>query len=169
MAKAPSMTEKIVETYAQALQGHAVFLMDTNQREAKALLVKSIVLNPESAQGHFQLGRLYTAEGNTLSAVASYQKAIELDPNMPRALFNLAFLYATNKDFAGAERMFERVIVLAPSFVDEAYFNLAYARIRMGKVQEAIGNLEAAYRINPKNEQAKRLLDQLKKKSGRKG
>jgi len=167
MVKAPSMTEKIVETYARALQGHAVFLMDTNQREAKALLVKSIVLNPESAEGHFQLGRLYTTKGNMPGAVASYQKAIELDPNMPLAFFNLAYLYAKNKDYAGAERMYKRVIALAPSFVDEAYFNLALVWMRTGKVQEGIKNLNAALRINPDNEQAKKLLQQVKRQSGR--
>lgn len=167
LAKAPAMTEKIVAPYAQALQGHASLLMDTNQQEAKALLVKSIMLYPESAQGHYYLGRMYDKEKNTISAIASYQKAIQLDPNMSLAFFNLAYLYATNKDYAGAERMYERVVELAPPFVDEALTNLAYVRIRLGKVQEGIKDLDAALTKNPDNKQAGRLLQQMKKQLNR--
>ncbi|MGA1796432.1 MAG: protein kinase domain-containing protein [bacterium] len=168
LAKAPAMTEKIVGPYARALQGYATLMMDTNQAEAKALLVKSIMLYPESAQGHYYLGRMYDKEKNTPGAIASYQKAIELDPNLSRAFFNLGYLYAMSKDYAGAERMYERVVALAPPFVDEAYFNLALVYIKRGQVQKGIQSLDAAHRTNPGNEQAKKLLQQMKRQSGRK-
>ena len=70
----PFMTEKILGPYSKALEGKASKLMETDQEEAKALLFKSMMLNPESAQGHYLLGRLYSKEKNNTGAIASFRR-----------------------------------------------------------------------------------------------
>lgn len=165
----PFMAEKILGPYSKALEGQAAKMMKTDQEEAKALLLKSIMLNPESAQGHYLLGRLYSKQKNNAGAIASYQKAVELDPQMTEAFFNLGYSYAINKDYIKAEEMYQRVIELSPPFLDEALFNLALVQVKLGNPQQGIENLEQAIKVNPENKQAKKLLKQLNQRAGQKG
>jgi serine/threonine protein kinase/Tfp pilus assembly protein PilF len=163
----PSMTEKIIEPYSLALQGQASKLKKTNQKEAEALLLKSVMLKSENAQGHYLLGRLYTEQKNNADAIASYQKAIDLDQQMTKAFFNLGYLYTLDKKYTKAEEMYERVIELSPPFIDEALYNLSFVQVKLGKPRQGIKTLERAIKANPENKQAKFLLQQLKQKSGK--
>ncbi|MGA1790178.1 MAG: protein kinase domain-containing protein [bacterium] len=169
MVNKPFMTEKILGPYSEALESQASKLIKTDQEEAKALLLKSIMLNPESVQGHYLLGRLYSKQKNNAGAIASYQKAVELNPQMTEAFFNLGYSYAINKDYIKAEEMYQRVIELSPPFLDEALFNLALVQVKLGNLQRGIENLEQAIEVNPENNQAKKLLQQLNQKAGQKG
>ena len=113
--------------------------------------------------GHFLLGRIYTQQKDYTSAIASYQTATELDPGMYNAYFNLGYIFAVKKDFSNAQDMFSRVVALSPPFLDEALYNLAIVQRKMGNIQGCIKNLEKAITVNPENNNAKKLLEVLKK------
>jgi tetratricopeptide (TPR) repeat protein len=151
------------------LAGLASGISKSDPEKAKALLLKSVNLVPGYAHGHYLLGRIYTEQKDFTSAVASYQTAAELDPQMPGVYFNLGYIYATRKDYIRAYEMFKRVVELSPPFLDEALYNLALVQIKLNKPRSSIDNLEQALRINPKNAKAKRLLDRLRRKEGKKG
>ncbi|MGA1824188.1 MAG: protein kinase domain-containing protein [bacterium] len=160
-----SMKGKIGVPFSRALQGEASSIMKEDPDKAETLLHKSILLDPNSANAHFLLGRLYMIQKNNTKAIESYKKAVEIDPQMPKALFNLGYMSAKNKDYTKAEEMYERVIALSPEFVDEALFNLGLMHAKLGETEQGIEYLRKAVRANPENKHAKDLLARLKKKN----
>lgn len=165
----PSADDKVFVLYSNALVGQASNLSSSDPEKAKALLLKAVKLIPGNAQGHFHLGRIYTRQKDYTSAIASYQTALELDPQMPGAYFNLGYIYASKKDYTNAEAMFSRAVELSPQFVDEALYNLALVQRKLGKYQACMDHLEKAVHFNPNNTHAKKLLQQLKEQSDKKG
>lgn len=159
----PQEGKRVSELYSQSLVGQASTISANMPEKAKALLLKAVKMNPDSPQGHFLLGRIYTEQKDYTSAIASYQTAIELDPQMANAFFNLGYIYAIKKNYNKAEEMFSRVVALSPPFLDEALYNLAIIQRKMGNIQACIKNLEKAIAVNPENNNAKKLLGTLKK------
>ena len=166
LAKEPLIKDKVAASYALALHGQAIKLMESDQDKAVDLFLKSIDLDKNNAKGHYFLGRIYAKQKKYLSAIASYKRAIEIDPEMPEALFNLGYTYAITKKYSKAQAIYKRVIELSPPFLDEALFNLAHVQVRLGESQNSIKNLEHAVKINPANKQAKKFLQHLKQKTG---
>jgi serine/threonine protein kinase len=150
---------------AKALQTEASGLIETQPEKAKNLLLESIQLDPNSAQGHFQLGLVYMKLKDYPKAIETYGKAGEMDPKFPDTFFNLGYIYAKKKDYAKAEEMYNRVVQLAPAYLDEALFNLGMVQEKQGKREQSIGNLEQALKVNPNNAVAKKFLAKLKGKS----
>jgi len=162
MAGNPAMISMVSAPYSRALQGRASGLVETDPDEAKALLLKAVELDQGSVQWLSQLGLIYLQEKDYTKAIETYQKAADLDSQFAETFFNLGYLYAITKHYPKAEEMYGRVVELAPSFVDEALFNLAVVQKRLHKRAECIKNLERAIKVNPKNKQAKRYLKSLK-------
>jgi tetratricopeptide (TPR) repeat protein len=159
----PEDYDRVSGLYSRALAGQASKIWETSPERAKALLLNAVKSDPGNSWGHFLLGRIYTQQQDYTSAVASYQTAIELDPRMYNAYFNLGYIYAIKKDYEKAQEMFSRAVALSPPFLDEALYNLAIVQRKMGNIQDCIKNLEQAIDVNPDNENAKKLLEALKK------
>ncbi len=159
----PHDIKRVSELYSQALVGEASVIAANMPEKAKELLLKAVKITPESARGHFQLGRIYTQQKDYTSAIASYQTAIDLDPQMPDAFFNMGYIYAIKKEYNKAQEMFARVVALSPPFLDEALYNLAIVQRKMGNLEECVKNLEKAIALNPENNNARKLLETLKK------
>ena len=100
-------------------------------------------------------------------AIGVYQSVAQLDPQFPETFFNLAYIYALKKEYAKAEEMYSRVVELAPSYLDEALFNLAMVQENQGKRDESIKSLEKALQVNPDNKMAKKYLLKLKRDPGK--
>jgi serine/threonine protein kinase len=162
LATEPHGNERVSALYSQSLVGQASGISESQPENAKVLLLKAIKINPESSQGHFLLGRIYTQQKDYTSAIASYQTAIDLDPQMPNAFFNMGYIYAIKKDYNKAQEMFARVVALSPPFLDEALYNLAIVQRKMGDIQACVKNLEKAIAVNPENNNAKKLLEILR-------
>ncbi|NLD36997.1 MAG: protein kinase [Desulfatiglans sp.] len=163
LATEPHGGERISELYSHALVGQASGISANMPERAKALLLKAVKMNPGISQGHFLLGRIYTQQKDYTSAIASYQTAVDLDPQMSNAFFNMGYIYAIKNDYIKAHEMFARVVALSPPFLDEALYNLAIVQRKMGNIQDCIKNLEKAIAANPENNNAKKLLETLKK------
>nr|NIQ88064.1 protein kinase [Deltaproteobacteria bacterium] len=123
LANEPGDKSKIAPPYAQALVGEAASILESNPKQAEALLKKAIELDPTNAEAFYNLGKLYTEKKEYAKAIQSYDKATGLAPNSPHAFFNLGFLYYGKKDYSTAEALFLRVTELQPAYLDEAYFN----------------------------------------------
>lgn len=158
----PAIISMVSAPYSRALQGRASGLVETDPDEAKSLLLKAVELDQGSVQGLSQLGLIYLQEKDYTKAIETYQKAADLDSEFAETFFNLGYLHAITKHYAKAEEMYGRVVELAPSFLDEALFNLAMIQKRLGKRDKCIENLERATKVNPKNKQAKLYLKSLK-------
>jgi len=56
------MKDRVKLSYSRALQGQAFKLEERNREKAKKLLLKSIEVTPNNAEGHYLLGRIYTKQ-----------------------------------------------------------------------------------------------------------
>ena len=165
LANRPGERSRIAGPYAQALVGAAASFLDTNPQQTEILLRRATELDPENGEAHFYLGKLYTSTKDYHKAIQAYEKAINLDPRSPDAFFNLGFIYYSNRDYSKAEEMFLQVVELGPSYLDEAYFNLAVVQNLQGKTMESIGNLERTLELNPNNGRARKYLRRLRQTS----
>jgi tetratricopeptide (TPR) repeat protein len=156
--------ETITDRYAEAkaLQDKAVALAEKNPKEALALFLKAIELNPRSVQGHFQLGLTYMTLNNSPKAIEAYQKVTELDSKFVNAYFNLGYIYATDKNYSRAEQMYTQAVKLTPPYLDEALFNLSLVQEKQGKRDQCMENLKRALQANPKNQMVQKFLARLK-------
>lgn len=166
LAHQPVKRPEVKARYAQALRGQAGMLLEKDSKQSEILLNKAIEVDPQNAQNHFELGKLYTRSKDYPKAISAYQKAADLNPRSADTLFNLGFVYATTKDYARAEEMFLRVVKLKPLYQDRAIFNLAMVQQKQGKKRECIANLEKVLMINPQNKKAQKYLERLKGNSG---
>jgi type II secretory pathway predicted ATPase ExeA/tetratricopeptide (TPR) repeat protein len=166
IAQNPENTPEIKIYYSKALQEQAARILIKNPGTAEMLLSKAIGADPENAEAHFDLGRLYTKSENYPKAIKAYQEAANLNYRPSDAFYNLGFIYASINDFANAEKMFLNVVDLKPPYIDKALFNLAVVQQKQGKQQKCIENLEKAMIKNPKNQRVQQYLNQLKNKKG---
>jgi tetratricopeptide (TPR) repeat protein len=151
--------DKIQFHYSKALTAMGETLMATSQSEAKISLEKSYKINPENSQTCFLLGKIFTVLKNNRSALDYYEKAAALDPANPDVYFNMGYSYAVLDDYGKAKEMYSKVIDFSPSFVDQAYFNLALIEEKTGMKKEAIEHMKKALEINPLNANAARFLE----------
>jgi len=163
IAQNPTNASTIKMYYSKALRGQADTVFIKNPDTAEILLSKAVETDPQNAEAHFDLGRLYTKSKDYPKAITAYQKAANLNYRPSDAFYNLGFIYASTNDFANAEKMFLHVVDLKPTYLDKVLFNLAVVQQRQGKKQECIENLEKAVINNPKNQRAQQYLNQLKK------
>ncbi len=52
-------------------------------------MLEALAMNPEDADAHYNLGRLYGLTGRTDQAAAEFREALHLDPTNAEAHFNL--------------------------------------------------------------------------------
>ena len=161
----PSLNDQAHNLYSKALNEKASGLLDSDPEKAKALLLRSLQLTDENAEGYHFLGRVYHKQDNYPEAILAYKKAAELDPKMPNPLFNLGNIYAKNKNYLKAEKFYMRVIELSPPFLDEALFNLAYVQEQLGKLSESKVNIEKAAELNAKNDRVREYLEHIRHKT----
>jgi tetratricopeptide (TPR) repeat protein len=78
-----------------------------NWEQAKSLLEKSVSLDPEFADGHFQLGILYAEQERNADAIREFEKAIAIEPNLASAHYHLGQTHMRAKDVKRAKEEFE--------------------------------------------------------------
>jgi len=73
--------------------------------EVESLLRKSVVLDPNLAEAHVQLGNLYADKHEYAKSIPEYTKALEVNPNLPDAHYRLGqdYVHLGQKDRAQAE------------------------------------------------------------------
>jgi tetratricopeptide (TPR) repeat protein len=167
IAQNPLTMQKIKVYYSRALRGQAGGLLRINPREAELLLVKAIEINPQNAEAHFDLGKLYTRSKDYSKAIKAYQNAADLNYRSVDTFFNLGFIYAEKNDYMNAEKMFLLVTDSRADYLDKAFFNLAVVQQKQGKTNQCIENLEKALNINPKNQRVRTYLNHFKSKLGK--
>lgn len=167
IAQDPLTIQKVKGYYSQALRGQAGSLLGINPRESERLLVKAIEIDPQNAEAHFDLGKLYTRSKDYPKAIKAYQNAADLNYRSVDTFFNLGFIYAEKKDYMNAEKMFLLVTDSRTDYLDKALFNLAVVQQKQGKTNQCIKHLEKALNINPENQRVRTYLNHFKSKLGK--
>ncbi|MFN0280045.1 MAG: tetratricopeptide repeat protein [Pyrinomonadaceae bacterium] len=187
--EAESQFANITDANAALAEGKR--LLDENDVElAIAALRKAVELNPELAEGYFQLGIAYSllemqlaksgevieTESNTNAkqgrkkpnsekafekAVEAYKKLLKTNPGDDAAQFNLGRTYAKlNKD-EEAEEAFNKAVELKPDDT-EYQTELGGILIKLARYSEAIEPLKKAIELDESNSRAIELLEDAK-------
>lgn len=109
----------------------------------------------------YNIGSIYSQEGNLASAERYFFKALDWDPFFPDTYFGLGFVYYRKKEFARAERAYLKTLQLNPDFSD-AYYNLGIVQWEMGKKDSAKQNWTSYLAYKPNSTQADQIKELIR-------
>lgn len=159
----PSWKGHIDLYYAKALTGFGETLMASDLNAAKTTLEAAYLMDQKNSRTCFLLGKVFTVLKDNANAIEFYEKAAVLDSSNPDIYFNMGFSYAAQSNYGKAIEMYKKVIGYSPSYVDQAYFNLALIEDKMGMKAEAVDHMKKALAINPLNTDAARFLEKKRR------
>ena len=117
-------------------------------------------VSPNNAGYKFKLSVALHKTGDLEGERAQLEQAVKLDPQLAPAQKQLGYLLERSGDAAGAVEHFQQAVHAAPRWVDE-WINLAAALATEEHFPEARDAAATALKLDPANEQARRLNDQL--------
>ncbi|NLC53092.1 MAG: rhomboid family intramembrane serine protease [Firmicutes bacterium] len=158
------------------LETGRIALEQQDYGKALASLEESYRLNPHSGLTRGLLAGLYSAEGEQALVDEAWDEAVhyleqsqKLQPNArgPRSLLARAYLYRSFHrynagDLAGAEEDCLRGVALDQR-IEGSHYILGAIYFQQDRWTEAIKELETVLQLNPENDAAQSLLEELKK------
>lgn len=100
--------------------------------EAIAALQRSVSLNPQVAESHYELGRLYLQSGQIQQAQAEFERVIELAPQHANGHYQLSQIYARLGETEKSKAMAAQTQALLQKQREEA---LRVQKARLGSFQ----------------------------------
>ena len=104
--------------------------------EARPALEHALRLDPNLAEGWYQLGLLAGQQGNWQEAIQNWKKTVALKPDHAPALFFLGTRYLESGELAEAESAFRGSLAADPNNMKTEY-DLALVLNKLGKPEEA--------------------------------
>lgn len=114
---------------------------DDANSEAK----KAVDLNPNDAEGWYQLWRSYSTDVNA----TEIQKALEISPYLSVANLTVGNAYMDNKDYVKAEEYYKKSLVGNEDY-ELAHANMGNLYFTLQRYDEAIYHLKRSLEIKPK-------------------
>ena len=151
--------ETRLEAVEAAAQGDAA-LRDGKAAEAVTHYKDAVQAEADNANFHYKLAIALHATSDTTAEKAQLEEAVKLDPKLAGAHNALGILLTTSGDVQGAVAQFRAAAESAPNWVD-AWINLAAESAEAGQFPEARQAVSRALSLDPSNQQAKELSDQL--------
>jgi predicted O-linked N-acetylglucosamine transferase (SPINDLY family) len=124
---------------------------------AEQLLLRALLLMPNSAAAHKNLGVAQYQTGKIECAIGSLRRALAFNPNYPEAFNNLGCALAKNNNLDEAIHSYSSALKLKPDY-PEAICNLAVALKDRGQLDAAVENLRRAIELNPTYPEAQTML-----------
>jgi putative PEP-CTERM system TPR-repeat lipoprotein len=146
--KQPDFALAVARKQAQAAPASAavqavlarVFQRRGELAQAEAAHQKAIALDPRSAWGHLELGKLYVATRRPDQALAETEKALQIDPKSAEAWLLYGQIQEQKGDMAKAQDAFKKALDIDPRHASAAN-NLAWVYSEQG------GNADEALRL----------------------
>lgn len=130
------------ETSAEDWYQLACELEFTSVDKAKDAYERTLLIDPDHADAHVNLGRLLHESGAPAAAEAHYRAALEAEPEHETAAFNLGVALEDLGRVTDAVRAYQQALTLDPENAD-AHYNLAGIFERRGEKQAALRHLKA--------------------------
>ena len=111
---------------------------------------KAILLKPDFADFHYNLGNTLKEIGHFKEAVKSYKNVLEILPDNYSALFNLGASFQELEKLDDAAEAYEKSIKSEPNRI-EAKINLGFVCHKMDQLDDAIFQYEQVLMIDPEN------------------
>lgn len=128
---------------------------------AKENFEKSLELKPDYAPAHFQRAMIYVREEKTGEAIQKLEEIKSVVPFDVGLAFQIGVLYYNDENFSKAQEEFERAVNLNENYSNARYF-LGLIYDKKGKKDLAIAQFERIERLNPENEEVKKILANLR-------
>lgn len=129
-------------------------------KEAMDCYIKAIQIDPNQAEGYYNIGNIYAINKKYDVAKKFYLKAIEVDPGSARAYNNLGNIYFETGDLNKALECYNNAINLEPNYETPLYHaGLIYKGL--GDLAKAESLWQKVLIINPNNEVVKRELKNI--------
>jgi tetratricopeptide (TPR) repeat protein len=136
------------------LLGRAKSLAQSGKpREAIALHLEALQLDPKQEQAHINLISLYGRGGDFEAAERHYGLALGLNPNRDEAHYNYGVMLQARGRLAEALEAYRKVLGVNPKHA-EANNNIAYLLGSQGQLAAALRHAEAALENRPNYPQA---------------
>lgn len=132
-----------------------VDLLQTSLEEAGEAFQEAVVLDPQLAEAHVNLGYVHQELSEFHKAQECYRTAIACAPSEVIGYFYLAVLLEEYGDWPGAMEAYRKVVELEPSSA-EAHYHLAKLCEAEGEPTDAIRHFAAAKRILERRDAPKR-------------
>jgi len=130
-------------------------------KEAERMFKKAIEIRPNFPEAYNNLGVLYRKINLTDNAIEEFKKAIHLIPGSPDFHYNLGNAYLANNHYEAAIKEFNTCLEI---FEKPACYNqLGIAYMSAGQKEKAIEAWEAALRLDPLSESARKNLESYKR------
>lgn len=134
--------------------------MTGDTRGAVAVLQRVKPARADDAGSWFALGQLAEQLNAPALAASFYRSTVDVAPTRAAARERLGLMLAITGDLRAAAAELERGVALDPSDAS-IHFNLAIAYVQLNRAAAARAHAEAALRIEPTYEKARRLLADL--------
>jgi hypothetical protein len=130
---------------------------DRRRELQEAVMQHRLAKSPNDFVARMNLGAVMLSRLNPQGAVSMLEAAVRIDPNRPEArnMLGLALSQTGRTREAAAE--FIAALKTRPDFL-RARFNLAAVELKMGALDDAIGNLEILAKAEPDNETIRQRL-----------
>lgn len=120
--------------------------------KAKKVYEQIVEAKPDFDVGHFNLGIINYQEKNLDAASKNYEEVLKINPADSSAKENLAAIHILQNNFADAIDYLLEVINSSPEddmVLENAYYNLGVAYLKLKKYKEALEAFEQAISIEP--------------------
>ncbi len=120
----------------------------------------AVLLNPDWAENHLNLGRALFIVGRFAEAKTAFAAALELTPHDWRGHVLMGLTLSRQNNTEAGLKELEIAARLEP-LAAEAHFYIAQILAQQGKKKEAVNKYMEVLNINPKFEEARKALDSL--------
>ena len=147
--------------YAEAQLNLGSLLASTKQfDEAIKHLSKAVELNPKREVAHLNLAAALMETQQFTKAAERYRAALQLNPRIPQAYFGLGMVQSREQNHAEAVKSFRQSIALNGAS-SRTWTQLGLSLLALGEKTAAAQALTKAIELDPKNEGAKRALQEI--------
>ena len=129
-------------------------------REAIDAYKKVIELEPNHIEAHYNLGFILLDEDSCEEGIAELKKVLEIDPTYEDVSYSLGDAYYDCKKIDDAIETWKTLLLNDPND-SVLHYNLGLAYRGKGQRELAMSEVEKAIACDPKNEDAKKLFQQL--------
>ncbi|OLE74492.1 MAG: hypothetical protein AUG12_01405 [Acidobacteria bacterium 13_1_20CM_2_57_8] len=128
-----------------------------NYDSASKLLKRALKLGLDTFEVHLELGNVYLAQDELLSAGNEYSVCLKINPESPIAAFNHGLVLRRMGDARAAENLYQRALQIDPTF-RQAAVELAMLRAADKRYPEAIDLLKPVVERHPELRDARLAL-----------
>ncbi|MEW6380038.1 MAG: tetratricopeptide repeat protein [bacterium] len=128
---------------------------------------KAVLVNPNYADLHYQLGMYYAKKGLHQRAIETFLKSLKINPGYVQAMISLALTYLKAGEIDQSISMILKAIAAQPHYPDLHYY-LGTLYAEKGNMPDAVGEFEKALAINPDYPECRAALAMAYEKQGKK-